>query len=412
MLPDWRAYLLALTPAGISAVQLVVFFYTPDKNTGYLADLLCVFLVSIALGRLYFQEILVLLTLLSVGQTIITFSLYESSPLTFLHRIIFYILFPFVLSHAIARYNAAVYGRMVAIAALGLAALNFTVFPVELIMRGGTEYLHLMNYSGRAYELFAVLLLAATITQLGALRPNGPIGLALFLTALLSFSRGALLVSMVVLGLTQWRKLKQVIAIRGMFVVILLVLGVGKFTSTTFFDAFEFFWTKRLNLIQEESIANNFVNFRQSSDREEIWSIALKHISEWPNFGTGITTAKDYISEATSGIYAFSGYHNLTLTVLAERGIFLGSLFLLLILIVGLRLIVKKEPLAVAFFGGFLLFAHTTGAELVIENAHVRNANVSLFLFLLYIRLLRHYRSQKSSQYSVENIIVHQVAKA
>lgn len=390
MLPDWRAYLLALTPVCISAVQLAVIFYTSDSNLALLADLICVAIVSFGLGSVKVEKFLAVLVWLSIGHVVLTSGFFILNPLGFIHRVVYYILFPYILALGYTRYGKDVYIKMGVLAALGLSALNLAVFPIELSMRGGIDYLQMMNFSGAAYELIAVLLLASALAKIGAVSVNGYLSIALIVTTILTFSRGALAVSLVVLALTWSRESVRLFSLRGFIALLLLVMGFGFFMSSQYFDIFENYWVGRLNFVSDDSIANNLESFQNLSGRDEVWSMGFQHIGAWPYTGTGIATVSSYFSEMTSGRYAFSSYHNLTITALAERGLFLGSLFLLLLLFILMRLTQVREWQAMVFFCGFLLFAHTTGAELIIHSPHVRNANITFYLFLLFICLKKH----------------------
>jgi hypothetical protein len=390
MLPDRRAYILVLIPVGISAVQLLVRFYTLDKNTAMLADLICVALVSPWLDRFRVRNLLAVLTGISFVQAILTSGFYEINPLRFIHHSVLYILFPYLLASAYARYDTLVFVKMGVVAALGLTVINLVVMPFELMIRGGIINIHLLNFSGRSYELIGILLLAATLATIGVRRANGLLSAALLVTASLSFSRGVIVVVFAVLAITWRRQFMVLFTIRSMvFMVfmVFLVYGISIFMSSDSSENISTYWLARLNFVEGAPIFSNINSFFENSGRENIWLIGLKHIEEWPYFGTGVATVSYYVAEATNGIYAFSGYHNLTITILAERGIFLGSLFLLLLLFIIARLVLSRNWQGLVNFGGFLLFAHTTGVEFVMHSDHVRNANILFFLFLLFMRL-------------------------
>jgi hypothetical protein len=389
MLPDRRAYLLVLMPVGISAVQLLVRFQTIDSNTAMLADLICVALVSPWLDNFRLRNPLAVLTGVSIAQAILTSGFYEINPLRFVHQCVVYILFPYLLANAYTRYDTSVFVKMGVMAALGLAAMNIVVMPFELMMRGGITNLYQLNFSGRAYELIGIILLATTLTAIDVHRTNGLLGASLLITALVSFSRGAIAVSMAVLAITWWRKFMALFAIRTIVIIVLLAYGISTVLSSTSFESVSTYWIARLNFSIDDSISSNIESFLAGGGREDILSIGLKHIEEWLYLGTGVATVSFYVAEATNGLYSFSGYHNLTITILAERGLFLGSLFLLLLLFIIARLVLIRNWQALVNFGGFLFFSHTTGVEFVLHSSHARNANILFFLFLIFLRLTR-----------------------
>lgn len=394
MPPDWRAYLLVLTPVGISAVQLCVMFFTSNKNVAMLADLACLVFVSLGVRRFRVEGILAALTGLSVVHALLTSVFFETNSLDLVHQVIYYILYPFLLALAYTQYKTAVYVKMGVLAAICLAAMNLAIFPIELMMRGGIENLVKMNFSGVAYELIAVLLLAITLARIGIREVNGYLSVALIVTTILTFSRGALVISLVALILIWYRQFITFFTVRRFILLAFLVFGFVIFMATSYFDNMNQYWVKRLNFDANNSIVDNFETFLSFNGRNEIWLMGVQHTLEWPYIGTGIGTISKYISDLTFGEYGFSSYHNLTLTVLAERGLFLGALYLLLLLYIMVQLTLKLEGRALIFFSCFLLFAHTTGAELIIHSAHVRNANVTFYLFLLFICLRKRHSSK------------------
>jgi len=387
VLPDRRAYFLALAPVGISAVQLFVRFLTLDMNVMMLADMICVALISLGFSRLITRDILFLLTGVSIAQTLLTAGIYYPNPLYLIHHIVLYILFPFLLAQSYARYDLSVFVKMGILAALSLAAMNIIVMPLELMLRGGIANLYKLQFSGRAYELNAVLLLSMTLAAIGVRRANGPLSLALLITSSVSFSRGAVAVAAAVLTLNWRRHFRLLFSYKGMFLAVFLALATYNFLSSQTYEAMNVYWTARLNFAYGASMSSNMDNFLYGFGRESIWSIGLREIAERPFLGSGIATTSFYISEVTDGRYSYSGYHNLTITILAERGIFVGALFLMLVLFILARLVLGRNWQSLTYFGGFLIFAHVTGNEFVLHSLNVRNANVLFFLFLLYVRL-------------------------
>jgi hypothetical protein len=389
MLPDRRAYLLVLTPVGLSAVQLLVRFYSYDMNVAMAVDLICILIVFCWIGRFISRDYLLFLTGLSVFHAAITAGFYEPNPLRFVHHTILYIVFPFLLAQAYSRYSKQDFVRMGVQAALFLALFNLIVVPFELILRGGASNLSQLNFSGRAYEIISILLLATVLSTLGANWGRGLLSVSLLTTALISFSRGAVSITLAVFSATISRQISLIASLRGLIFFTSFLISIFFLLPSTFLDSFSFFWTVRLNFASEASAMSNFSGFLSTSGRDLILPMGFEHISTWPLLGTGVATASYFIQESSLGLFAFSGYHNLTVTILAERGLFLGGLYIALTLFILGRLIVTKNWQAFVYFGGFLLFAHTTGSEFVLHSTHVRNANILFFMYLLYICLTR-----------------------
>jgi O-antigen ligase len=143
----------------------------------------------------------------------------------------------------------------------------------------------------------------------------------------------------------------------------------------------------RLNYEEADGVLSNIENFLKDFGREDIWRTGLAHIEEWHFLGTGVASVSNYLSDVSDGFLKYSGYHNLTITILAERGLFLGSLFILLLLVILAKLLLNRSWRAIVYFGGFLVFSHTTGVEFVLHSDSARNANVLFALFLIFFRL-------------------------
>ncbi len=389
MLPDRRAFLLVLTPVGISAAQLLVRFYTIDMNVAMAADLICVLVVFCWIGRFISRDFLLFLTGLSVFHAAVTAGFYEPNPLRFVHHLIFYIIFPFLLAQAFAGYSKSDSVRMGVSAGLLLALFNLIIVPFELVLRGGASNLYQLNFSGRAYEIISIILLATVLSTLGANWGRGLLSSSLLITSLISFSRGAIAITLAVFLATFSRQVKIILSLRGLIVIATLLLIIVFLLPSTLTDSFSFFWTARLNFASDASATSNISGFLSGRGRDLILAMGSDHISEWPFLGTGVATVTYYVLEATNGQFGYSGYHNMTMTILAERGLFLGSLYIFLLVYIFFRLLVSKNWYAIVFFGGFLLFSHSTGSEFVLHSSHVRNANVLFFVFLLYINLTR-----------------------
>lgn len=386
MLPDRRAYFLALAPAALSAIQLLVRYNTLDMRVMLIADLVFLAIISCAFTRKTPQLFLLVLTLIAALQNLLTALLYEPNLLRLVHHTVLYIFFPFFLAHSYARYSELVFVRMATVAGLALAGLNLLILPFELTLRGGIQNIYALQFSGRSYELISILLVAMTIATINRRRSNGPLAVALFVSTSLTFSRGGIAIVSLVLASTWWRHLKLFFS-RYVLVLLLFAIIGGFLFSRGTLDALISFWVVRLNFDSFASNAENISSFFDGFGRWEIWLIGFDSILERPIWGTGVATSSQYISDATGGLIAFSGYHNLSLTILAERGIPVGFMFLLLLLIILHSLLFHKSYHALIYFVGFLVFSHTTGGEFVLDSYNYRNANVLFFVFLLYLRL-------------------------
>jgi O-antigen ligase len=390
MLPDKRAYLLAAAPVFISTTQLVVRYFTLDMRVMMLADIFLVAVLSCFLRIFFTRDFLFLITGLSIIQTIFTVAVFYVSPLKTIHSIALYIFFPYALALSYKYYNSSDFIKIAIASALSLVVLNLVVMPIELNLRGGVESgLAQLQFSGRSYELIAMLYLALTLTAAGQSLQRGLMSLALLATSFISFSRGALLTVTVILLLTWWRQFKWIFSFYGAIISLSLLLLAYISIPLFEYSLFSDFWSKRTNYQGGTSIYNNLNLFFSDTERFNLWELGAVHISEYPFFGTGVATTSLYIHDITNGVFEYSGYHNFSITALAERGILLGSLFIFLIISIFARLINNGKFEASFYFLGFLFFAHVTGSEVIIHSPQVRNANVLLFLFLIYIYLQR-----------------------
>lgn len=396
MLPDKRSYLLAAAPVLVSAVQLLVRYFTLDMRVMMAADLFLVAGLSCFLRTFIARDFLLLLTVLSAVQTILTIGVFDLNILKTIHHIFLYIIFPYTLALSYRYYNSSDFIRIAVASALGLVMLNLAVMPLELNLRGGLETgLGQLQFSGRSYEIIAMLYLALTLSVAGYSLQKGLLSIALLVTSFISFSRGALLTVVIILFLTWLRQIKWVFNFYGLLISIIITLSIYLFMPLIEYSIFLDFWGNRTNYQGGTSIYNNLNLFFSDTQRFNLWELGAKHISEYPFFGTGVASTSLYLSSITNGVIEYSGYHNFSITALAERGIFLGSLFIFLVANIFVRLIKNGNWEASIYFVGFIFFAHMTGSEVIIHSPHVRNANVLLFLFLIYIYLQRSNESRR-----------------
>lgn len=358
-------------------------------------DLIWVLFVMVSLRLNAKRDLLLILTVICMFQASITSMVFGADPLRFLHQLFFFIIYPLLLAHTFAQYEKSSMITMTVIAGLSLAGLNLAVLPLELMLRGGLENISKLQFSGRAYEIIGALILTLTIANIQPQARNGIIYASLVISSVISFSRGAIAITLLILSSTAGRQFKLLLSQSGVVFGLFLSPAIIWVLTSPVAERVRFFWIARMNFVSNENFSDNLVNFLSGFGRIDIWKIASSHISEYPLFGTGVATTAKYISDYTSGMFSFSGYHNLSLTIIAERGVLIGSLFVILLIFNLQRLIYGGYLKSFIFFTFFLLFSHTTGCEYVIISSSVRNPNILFFIFVLFL-ILTHQKAPSS----------------
>lgn len=312
------------------------------------------------------------------------------------------VLYPLVVYYAVGRMarNSISFHRLcdiIAISMLVLCSVPIMLIPLEMTMRQ-TDNWAALQYGGRAYHVIGIILLAWPIfvTAFERWRPVMrwfAIGIVLMIFAS-SFSRGGLIALLLVLGGTAIVGGKQrgkLISSLVAFFAFSLVLGLA--FAPDWLNQAAWFWLLRLNVASNFSneMAFNSAAFFEA-DRYDIWQMAWSFFENSPFWGHGIGSFPSLVGELTGFQLGYSGAHNLTLTVLVERGLlgFIGLLLIgarLLFLIYQCRAFSVSRTFMVYSFVSFLVFAHSTGVELFLNGGRVVNASVTVYLFLLIAAL-------------------------
>lgn len=164
-------------------------------------------------------------------------------------------------------------------------------------------------------------------------------------------------------------------------------------------------WLKRLNIPSWSSLSSmnreklKFMIRGRSTEglRSDIWIFAFKKFLERPLIGHSLGSFPDLVSEETEGKEAYSGSHNLSLTVLVERGLIGFIFFVGILLYIWFGLFWRwriesgawKEFFRLGFFSYscFLVYAHTTGIEAIRAGTVYVDGLVSIFL-MVYLTIV------------------------
>jgi O-antigen ligase len=284
----------------------------------------------------------------------------------------------------------------IAICLFFLAIVPLTLAPLELHYRD-TSSLATLEYSrsysvlGAAFLIWPIMFSISqkwnSIAKIAAL-------LVLFLSFILSFSRGAALIGTILLTgtvlISSLKSPKFFLTVIGTLIVLALI---ANFFLEDWVDEALWFWLLRLNIARNDTSTLSF-DFSESLDsgRNELWEMGLQLFKANPIMGIGIGSTPMVFSELSNGEYSFGGFHSLFLTVLVERGIF-GFLALMYLLWQICRQLLKlpsksqSKRVAIFSFGCFLLFANLTGVELFINSSRTLNVDITIFLllFLAYL---------------------------
>ncbi len=282
--------------------------------------------------------------------------------------------------------------NVLSLGALALSAAPILLIPFEFAARGQASFASL-QVGGRAYAVIGAIFLLWPVLVTTLRRWHPLVGYAGFaLIALLiatSFSRGAILGGAVlVLGVAASRGKRFSSALNVGIVAIGLALLVAAVLPDWVEDLYRF-WLLRANLASNVdptlAVSFNLAEFL-STDRDDIWRIALEAFMEKPITGHGIGSTSSIIERETYGLDSYGSMHNIILTVAVERGFF-GLLAVLVVLgrVAWVILTVNDLPggrwLYLFSFAGFVLFASTTGVELFMNSSREKSITVAVFLF-------------------------------
>tara|TARA_A100001011_G_scaffold334710_1_gene363186 strand:+ start:985 stop:2202 length:1218 start_codon:yes stop_codon:yes gene_type:complete len=285
-------------------------------------------------------------------------------------------------------------------------SLYIIMIPLEVYLNSRANIAGL-QFSGGQYNSIAILIMILIILYVGK-----SIGLKIkkhfityakflfFTTVLLSFSKGGLVVGLIMF-LTEIRNIN----IKKLFVGILLVSSAYfiLLNTITIENSFTLkYWLLRFDLY--DNITGN-VNISSSSLTEALQSnsrdIFYSFLNE-RNFldflvGSGIGTSTYIIKEASSGEFSFGSFHNLFLTIFMERGFFFLSFFTTLLIynISKMLIIIKEHRFRLFFYSlALLLFAISTGFEFFVNS---RDFNIDfIILFFTFIYLINYYHINKN----------------
>jgi len=214
--------------------------------------------------------------------------------------------------------------------------------------------------------------------------------LLIFSAVILSFSRTAMILATILFLLTFGKKINSRSTVFSLFLVSIIVyLSIPK--------AIIDHLPGRLNINQWSDLLNCQYYLHQviGNERTVIWSSALKYFYDKPFIGNGLGSFSQLISEETNGEFAYSGAHNLFLTVAAERGAIglFAAVWLALFIFYNLlknwltEVNSRKEFYRLAFisFVFFLIFACITGAEMLTAGTVRVDGLVSVFLMVYLV---------------------------
>lgn len=285
-----------------------------------------------------------------------------------------------------------------------LCCAPLALIPVELITRGSSSFASL-QFGGRSYAVIGAVYLLWPILVLRltkwrtALRAVA-IGSILLVFAT-SFSRGAMISLFLMLaGTVVFGGKARGKVVTGLAGTGLVLIGIGCVFLQEWLNEGVWFWLLRMNMAS--NLSNNLTfsltDFLQS-DRDSIWQLAIVLFERSPIWGYGIGSTPALLEAATSGRIAYSGMHNLFLTVLVERGLIGFAGVSLLFARIGF--LAWSGPPASRLFVGysffvFLVFANSTGVELFLNSSKSFNVTVTVYFFILLAWLERRAAAQRT----------------
>lgn len=303
---------------------------------------------------------------------------------------------------------------IITVSLLVLTAVPTMLMPIELHLRQ-TDSFAALQFGGRSYATISATMLMWPIIAASLMRWQ-PVPRYLSIALLLmvfftSFSRGALLIGATfVVGLLSIRLIfrtqrKDNVMSSVAIAAALLVGGLIVFLGD-FIEPGTKFWQSRLNVSTSASsgVSVDYDAFWDTG-RDSIWQSAFLVFGDAPLTGQGIGTTKAQLISATDGLLGFGTMHNLSLTVLVERGLAgcIGLFALLGTIAHGISRLPRGRRILPAFtFLLFLAHSHVTGAELCYYGARSTNVSITIYLFALVAWLSPHWVSQSASNSSMK----------
>ena len=209
-------------------------------------------------------------------------------------------------------------------------------------------------------------------------------------TALFSFSRPTMVITFTLLIFTFFISFKS-----NKKAILSLLLAFVVFTIFIPKEPLEY-WLDRLNIEKWSDIFNpeRWKDIFQT-DRQTIWADAYQSFTQRPLTGHGLASFSTLMHEKTAGVVEYSEAHSLILTVLAERGLLGFIIVAWIILYILFKSLLRwrtesgaqREFFFLSFisFFCFLLFAHTTGAEMVRSGTLYIDGTVSAYMMVYLI---------------------------
>jgi hypothetical protein len=267
--------------------------------------------------------------------------------------------------------------------------LYIILMPVELIALNRSGF-SVLQFTGGQYHNIGILLLTLSFAYYFEIQNKIKlyIHLLLFVTVFLSFSRMAMLVYFVVLLYFAFFVMYKLIFEKGLknylifSLVLFLFFNISNFsTSNEYINDFFNYWRLRLNQAGDDF---DYSSIFDASYVESGRGMLVQLFYEKVNFlnlllGYGIGSSQYVLSEFSHGQFHFGSFHNLILTVVAERGVLFGFFFIFFI--VYMIILQIKNRHAIFFFILFLVFSITTGVELFVNS---RDINFDITLLLLF----------------------------
>lgn len=245
------------------------------------------------------------------------------------------------------------------------AILFLVLAPLEIQAMGKQNLSELQFTGGQYYNIGALILVL--IVGYGVLNKFWirTVIVTLYVTILMSFSRGALLIFPLVI-LATFRLDRKTVPF-----LVILCCGLYVRIKDTFFLEY---WRLRLNLTSS-SVEGLF----SSSSRHEIIDVYWDNVDIFHFlFGYGIGGIKSFMTNSTKGIMQFGSLHNFVMNSIGEIGLF-GFISLITVIAFKAFRYGRRELLLIL---SFFLFGLTTGLELMNMS---RNFSMDIFMLILIL---------------------------
>tara|TARA_B100000963_G_scaffold359796_1_gene388230 strand:+ start:13078 stop:14283 length:1206 start_codon:yes stop_codon:yes gene_type:complete len=275
-------------------------------------------------------------------------------------------------------------------------SLYIILIPIELFI-ASKDNLSKLQFSGGQYNSIAILIIFLMVLNVAKSFDYKikkyvlPLTTSLlFITILFSFSRGAIIVGIIILfGFFTKIKFKH-------FFLFISVSVISFFMFSLIISEEIFFlkyWLLRLDLASNNSnfidfSLSNFINSFDYSSRNIFYEFFTELSFYDIFFGTGIGTSKFVIEQLSLGEFSFGSFHNMFLTLIIERGILFFTFFTTLLIwsILKMLLIIRRNKFQLFIYSfALLLFSVTTGFELFVNSRDFNIDFILLFFLLIYL---------------------------